>query len=249
MAGPEPGLILPDWPAPPAVRAAATTRTGGVSTGPWAGLNLGDHVGDDAAAVAANRARLTAALALPAPPSWLAQVHGRRMLELAPGQTATAPADGALARGAGVVCTVLTADCLPVLFCDRDGTRVAAVHAGWRGLAAGILAEAVQALGGPPADLLAWLGPAIGQPAYEVGDDVREAFTAPGDAAAFAPNARGRWQLDLAGLARQRLAAAGVTAVFGGHWCTHGEQRFFSHRRDGRCGRQAALIWLEPAAS
>jgi len=242
-------LIEPDWPAPARVRAMATTRAGGVSAAAYASLNLGDHVGDDPAAVAENRRRLAAALKLPAAPLWLRQVHGRRVASAGRDGAGT-EADAMVATVPGAVCAVLTADCLPVLFCDQGGTAVAAAHAGWRGLAAGVLEATVAALvaAGASADrLMAWIGPAIGAPAYEVGEEVRSAFLATdaGAAAGFLANARGRWQLDLAGLARRRLAAAGVGRVYGGQHCTYSDpQRFFSHRRDGRCGRQAALVWI-----
>ncbi len=239
-------LILPDWPAPARVRAACTLRTGGVSGGPYASLNLGDHVGDAPAAVAANRARLAAALAFPAEPLWLNQVHGCTVAESGTA-VAGCEADAAVARGPGRACAVLTADCLPVLFCDLDGSRVAAVHAGWRGLAAGVLEAAVTALQTEPGRLLAWLGPAIGPSAYEVGGEVRRAFleNTPGADAAFRPSPAGRWLADLYTLARLRLAAAGVTAVYGGHWCTFtAADRFFSYRRDGVTGRMASLVWI-----
>jgi hypothetical protein len=243
-------LIEPDWPAPRGVRAVATTRLGGVSTGPYASLNLGDHVGDDAAAVAANRARLRAALALPDEPLWLRQVHGVGVAE-ARANGRGAEADALVADAPRLVCAVLTADCLPILLCDDAGSHVAAVHAGWRGLAAGVIEATIADVSGrgvAPERLLAWMGPAIGAAAYEVGAEVREAFLAAdaGTARGFTPNARGRWQLDMALLARRRLGAAGVTRVWGGNLCTHADsRRFFSHRRDGTCGRQATLIWLE----
>lgn len=227
----------------------ATTRPGGVSTGAFASLNLGDHVGDAPAAVAANRRRLAVALGLPVEPLWLRQVHGTQVADAAvaaPG----AQADASVAAVPGMVCAVLTADCLPVLFCDEAGTRIAAAHAGWRGLAAGVLEATVAALeaSGARADhLLAWIGPAISAAAYEVGDEVRDAFLSadPQAVSGFTANARGRWQLDLPALARQRLTAVGISRVYGGDLCTHGDpQRFFSHRRDGHCGRQATLIWL-----
>ncbi len=243
-------LIRPDWPAPARVRAVATTRAGGVSAGAYASLNLGNHVADQPAHLASNRQRLLTAARLPAEPCWLEQVHGSEVLWL-PASTSPLRGDGAIVDRAGVVCGVLTADCLPVLLCDRAGTVVAAVHAGWRGLAAGIVAHAVAAFlraGVPAAELLAWLGPAIGQAAYEVGDEVRAALSGGVDEPGWQPNARGRWQCDLYALARSRLAAAGVPAVYGGGFCTHSDgARFFSYRRDGQCGRQATLIWLEPA--
>jgi YfiH family protein len=239
-------FILPDWPASARVRAVCTVRAGGVSTGPYASLNLGDHVGDVPAAVAANRGRLAAALGLPTEPLWLNQMHGCSVAE-ADSARAGCEADAAVARGPGRACAVLTADCLPVLFCDRDGSRVAAAHAGWRGLAAGVLEAAVTALQTDPDRLLAWLGPAIGPAAYEVGGEVRRALleSTPGAETAFRPSPAGRWLADLYTLARLRLAAAGVTAVYGGHWCTFTDaERFFSYRRDGVTGRMASLVWI-----
>ncbi len=245
-------LVTPDWPAPAGVRAASTTRQGGVSRAPWDSLNLALHVGDDPGAVAQNRARLAAALDLPAAPRWLEQVHGTTVCgEGAP----DGPADAAVSRRAGEICAVLTADCLPVLFCHRGGRCVAAAHAGWRGLAAGVLENTVAAMACPPGEILAWLGPAIGPAAFVVGGEVREAFlAAPGAdggavAAAFRPaepdDGGARWFADLYALARERLARAGVGAVHGGGACTwHDRTRFFSYRRDGRTGRMASLIWL-----
>jgi YfiH family protein len=188
----EPEFIVPDWPAPPGVRALQSTRTGGVSRGPYESLNLGDHVGDDPADVAANRARLAAFL--PGEPLWLKQVHGVAVADaLADGPGAEA--DAAIARQGGRVCVVMTADCLPLLLCDRAGTVVAAVHAGWRGLAAGVVEAAVAAMGRPGSELLAWLGPAIGPEAFEVGEEVRAAFLArdPGAAEAFVARGGGKW--------------------------------------------------------
>lgn len=234
--------FTPDWPAPPNVRAWVTERG---SAERYGALNLALHVGDDASAVAANRARLRAALELPSEPRWLEQVHGVRVLDLDREQGSQA--DGAVTRRAGVVCVVMTADCLPVLLCDRGGTQVGVAHAGWRGLLGGVLPAAVAAFGVEPKDLIAWLGPAIGQASYEVGAEVRDAFVAHDSAASqrFAPNARGRWQADLYGLARDSLAAAGLTAVHGGDLCTYtAAERFFSHRREAPCGRMASLIWL-----
>jgi YfiH family protein len=238
--------FAPDWPAPPGVRAWVTER--GASDSRYGDLNLATHVGDDPVRVARNRARLREALALPEEPAWLEQVHGSRVLDL--DTEPRAAADGAVTATAGIVCTVLTADCLPVLFTARAGTRVGIAHAGWRGLLAGVLPAAVRALGVPPGEVLAWLGPAIGPVAFEVGADVREPFVALDPAAArrFRPNARGRWQADLYGLARDSLAAAGVRAVFGGAFCTFSESgRFFSHRREAPCGRMATLIWRDRA--
>jgi YfiH family protein len=212
-------------------------------------LNLALHVDDDARAVEANRARLKAALELRSEPRWLEQVHGTRVLDL--DREGVAPADGAVTARPGDVCAVLTADCLPVLFCDRGGRRVGVAHAGWRGLLNGVLPTAVAAMDADPKDLVAWLGPAIGQSAYEVGAEVRDAFVAsnPTSTRRFAPNPRGRWQADLSGLARDALAAAGIRSVHGGGFCTYNEsQRFFSHRREAPCGRFATLVWLDAAS-
>ncbi|MHB9118192.1 MAG: peptidoglycan editing factor PgeF [Burkholderiales bacterium] len=237
--------IVPGWPAPARVRALVTTRRGGVSTGPYASLNLGDHVGDEAASVARNRAILRAAL--PAEPVWLKQVHSVAVAE-ADGAEGIPEADASVARRAGTVCAVLTADCLPLLLCDRQGTVVGAAHAGWRGLADGVIEAAVAAMAVPAADLLAWLGPAIGPQSFEVGDEVREVFTAhhAAAAAAFIPHGTGKWLADLYALARLRLAALGVEQVYGGGLCTYRDsERFYSYRRDGSTGRMASLVWLE----
>ena len=242
-----PQWITPDWPAPARVKAAATLRTGGVSEGTFASFNLGAHVGDDANAVAENRRLLQGALQLPAEPTWLNQVHGTTVVSAAEAAASRPTADASVAFGPGAVCVVLTADCLPVLFCDRVGTRVAAAHAGWRGLVGGVLAETIEALGVPPAELLAWLGPAIEQDAFEVGPEVLEQFVArdPNNATAFQANARGRWQADLYQLARNELARLGVSAVHGGGFkCFADSERFFSYRRDPRTGRMASLVWL-----
>jgi len=238
-------FIIPDWPAPKHVRALVTTRRGGTSGGPYASLNLGDHVGDDLAAVAANRAILRREL--PVAPVWLRQVHGTQCVEAA----ATVPgceADASVAFAPGSVCAVLTADCLPVLFCDERGTAVAAAHAGWRGLAAGVLEKSALALRRPPCEVMAWLGPAIGPATFEVGDEVRAPFVAHDAVAAraFAPHGAGKWLCDLYELARQRLAGVGVQRVSGGGFCTVTErERFYSYRRDGATGRMASLIWLD----
>lgn len=246
-------LIQPDWPAPTGVHACVTTRVGGVSEAPWDSLNLGTHVGDDPADVGENRARLLAALQRIAPaadPQWLNQVHGTTVLEADPDAAVRArvapDADAVWTDRPGVPCVVMTADCLPVFFCDRDGTRVAVAHAGWRGLCDGIL-EATSRVFPDPARVLAWLGPAIGPAAFEVGEEVRAAFVAvQADAAChFRPSPNGgRWLADLYGLARLRLAAAGIAAVTGGGLCTFTDrERFFSYRRDGRTGRLASVIW------
>jgi YfiH family protein len=237
--------IVPDWPAPAHVHALVTTRAGGVSRGPYAAMNLALHVGDDAAAVAENRRRLR--LRLPAEPRWLEQVHGKLAVDAASAQPGCR-ADASVAGAREVVCAVLTADCLPVLLCDEAGSAVAAAHAGWRGLAGGVVEAAVAAMRRPPENLLAWLGPAIGPQAFEVGDEVREAFLAgaPAAAAAFTPRAGGKWLADLYRLATLRLNALGVSRVFGGGFCTYREaERFYSFRREGRTGRMASLIWME----
>lgn len=243
--------ITPDWPAPPNVRAAATLRLGGVSTGGYASLNLGSHVGDDLAAVQENRRRVRTALGLATEPAWLSQVHGTDVVDAAIHSSAP-PADAAFARKAGPACAILTADCLPVLFCDREGTRVAAAHAGWRGLAAGVLTAAVRALEVPGERLLAWLGPAIEQEAFEVGPEVRDQFLArdPGHGAAFLANANGRWQADLYRLARRELNRLGIYDVHGGDLRVYRDAaRFFSFRRDQQTGRMASLVWLEEGAT
>ena len=239
--------ISPDWPAPANVRAAATLRTGGVSAGAFASLNLGAHVGDDAAAVAENRRRVQGALKLPSEPLWLNQVHSVNVHVHDASTNAPPSADACVALAPGLVCAVLTADCLPVLFVDRGGTRVAAAHAGWRGLAGGVLERTLAALSIEPADLLAWLGPAIEQAAFEVGAEVREQFLSrdPANEGAFVRNARDRWQADLCALARAELARLGVSDVYGGGYaCYADHERFFSYRRDGQTGRMATLIWL-----
>jgi YfiH family protein len=240
--------LVPDWPAPASVRAFVTTRAGGVSRGAYASMNLADHVGDDPRNVAENRARLRAFL--PAEPHWLRQVHGTGVYRVEGG--GPREADACVCRTPAEVCVVLTADCLPVLLCDRAGQVVAAAHAGWRGLCQGVLERTVMAMETDPAALLAWLGPAIGPQAFQVGEEVRAAFLAhdPAAAAAFVPDEaagqRGRWRADLYQLARQRLARAGVQAVYGGGHCTFSEPaHFFSYRRDGATGRMASLIWLE----
>lgn len=262
-------LLIPDWPAPRGVRALSTTRAGGVSAAPWHSFNLGDHVGDDARAVAANRAALRREL--PAEPVWLTQVHGTRCVDAAralPGSEA----DASFTRERGVVCAVLTADCLPVLFCDAAGTVVGIAHAGWRGLAAGVIEVLVAAMQVPGGELMAWLGPAIGPQAFEVGGEVRDVFVAhdarAADAFVAAPG--DKWRCDIYALARQRLDALGIRRVAGARsaipgidgprrgvpvtqsestgadFCTVADrERFFSYRRDGVTGRMASLIWLE----
>jgi YfiH family protein len=237
--------IVPIWPAPAHIRALITTRTGGTSTGSYASMNLGDGVEDNPASVHANRRLLRGFL--PAEPKWLRQMHGTHVVNA---ETLTHPveADASIAIKPGCVSVVMVADCLPILITDRTGSRVAAVHAGWRGLAAGIIENTVQALATPARNLLAYLGPAIGPSKFEVGDDVRNAFVALDPAARDAFQAHGvrKWRADLFQLARQRLANLGLTDVYGGGQCTYSDPaRFFSHRRDKVSGRMAALIWIE----
>ncbi|MGE5668695.1 MAG: peptidoglycan editing factor PgeF [Betaproteobacteria bacterium] len=246
--------IVPQWPAPPAVRAFVTTRNGGVSEGPCASLDAGGQPlrGEPAyvAAVLENRRRIEAWL--PSPPHWLDQVHGTQVVRIDDAQPAPSEgrirADAAVTRARGAVLAIRAADCLPVLLCDRRGEAVGAAHAGWRGLAAGVLENAVAAMDCPASRIVAWLGPAIGRRAFEVGDEVREAFTAvdPRAATAFAPVKSGKWLADLGALARQRLARAGVDDVHGGGMCTLSDPlRWFSYRRDRTAGRMAALIWID----
>ncbi|WP_133511997.1 peptidoglycan editing factor PgeF [Candidatus Thiosymbion oneisti] len=247
--------IEPSWPAPPRVRALCTTRGGGVSTGPFAGLNLADHVGDEPSLVVQNRALLRARLGLPTEPHWLRQVHGCRVAD-AVREPRACRADAVIAMGPREVCAVLTADCLPLLLCDAAGTRVAAVHAGWRGLAQGIIEATIARLAVPPRVILCWLGPAIGPETFEVGAEVRARFLAQGGKdtkAAFVP-APGdkwgdKWLANLYALARERLRACGVDRVWGGEFCTYSDpERFFSYRRDKITGRMASLIWIDPDA-
>ncbi len=242
----EPEWIEPDWPAPAQVRTAITTRQGGVSVGPYHSLNLADHVGDAPDAVGRNRERLREVLRLPSEPLWLEQVHGCDVAE-ADGSEASCRADAATSTRPGKICAVLTADCLPLLLCNRKGTRVAAVHAGWRGLAAGVIESTLKRFEDEPSELLVWLGPAIGPDAFEVGPEVREAFLAShtDDEACFVANHPGHWLADIYQLARNRLRRAGVGYVGGGDYCTVSEpELFFSYRRDGVTGRMASLIWL-----
>lgn len=241
--------LTPTWPVAPGVRAVCTTRVGGVSSGPFASFNLGDHVGDAPGDVAANRARLAHDLTLPGPVRWLRQVHGAEVAQ-GPQLAGNPVADASVTNRPGEVLAILTADCLPVLLADRHGRRVGAAHAGWRSLSGGVLEATVARLGTDPAELTAWLGPAISARAYEIDAQVRDAFMQDDcrAGAAFEATRPGHWRADLYLLARQRLAAIGVTEVFGGGHCTAGDsERFFSFRRDGECGRMASLIWIEPS--
>ena len=237
-----------DWPAPPGVRALTTLRRGlGGSQSPFDTFNLGSRCGDEVMVVAENRRQLEAALALPSPPRWLRQVHGMAVA-VEPGDDEP-EADAAVTATPGTVLAILTADCLPVVLAAKDGGEIAAAHAGWRGLCTGVLESTVGAMRTPPDQLVAWLGPAAGPQAYEIGTEVFEAFTARDGRArmAFVPTRPGHWRVDLYMLARQRLLDAGMTDVHGGGLCTISDpSRFFSHRRDGRSGRIATLAWITP---
>ena len=242
---PEPLATPVSWPAPAHVRAAFTGRAGGVSVNEFSSLNRADHVGDRAEAVAENRVRLRRALGLPGEPVWLRQVHGTAVTVV--GEDEPAGSDASVCFERNRVLAILTADCLPLLLTDRAGTVIGAAHAGCGGLAAGVIEAVVLRMRRDPADLLAWLGPAIGAAAFEVGGEVRQVLldADPGAEDAFQPNARGRWQAYLFRLAGRRLAARGVATICGGGLCTHADAaRFFSHRRDGRTGRMASLIWM-----
>lgn len=243
----EQSLLIPEWPAPANVRALCTTRLGGVSPAPWASLNLGSHVGDDVAAVRENRERLARYCGVAGQRfGWLDQVHGNSVVELP--VSGVPPADASFTTVPDTVCAILTADCLPVLFCDRVGTRVAAAHAGWRGLCDGVLERTAKSLG-HPSGLMAWLGPAIGPACFEVGPEVRQAFVGcdPQAATAFTPTGArpGHFMADIYMLARQRLSGIGLAEIYGGGLCTVSDPaRFFSYRRDGQTGRMASIIWL-----
>ncbi|RBW48209.1 peptidoglycan editing factor PgeF [Marinobacter sp. F3R11] len=243
-------LIHPDWPAPENIHALCTTRAGGVSQPPWASLNLGAHVGDAAEHVLENRQRLADACKLPVGAfGWLNQVHGTRVVDLSAGDFAGAPdADASFTRVAGKACAILTADCLPVILCDQDGTTVAAAHAGWRSLCNGVLENLVARMELPGDRLMAWLGPAIGPQAFEVGPEVKAAFTGqyPQAEVAFSSLGarKGHYMADIYRLARQRLGMLGVKNISGGTFCTVADsQRFYSYRRDGVTGRMVTLIW------
>jgi YfiH family protein len=246
-------FIVPDWNAPGTVRAAVTTRAGGVSKGGWAGCNIAQHVADDPDDVRRNRTQVAAQLNLPGEPRWLDQVHGTISV-CADAVAAPVPADAVWTATPGVVCAIMTADCLPVLLCDRNGTRVAAVHAGWRGLCAGVLDACLAgfvAAGIATQDVLVWLGPAIGPAAYEIDNHVRDAFLerSPELAQSFVATRPGHWSLDMYAAARHLLAATGVVSISGGELCTFTDERFFSYRREPECGRFASLIWLDGTAS
>jgi YfiH family protein len=238
-------LIYPDWPAPARVKAVSSTRLGGFSQPPWEGLNLGDHVGDDPSAVTANRQQLIQSSGMPGSPCWLQQVHGDRLVSAS---RQICEADASITGEPGKVCVVMTADCLPLLMCNLQGNQVAAVHAGWRGLAAGVIEKTLDGFDCPPRDILVWLGPAIGPSAFEVGSEVRQAFIQQDKQAAraFKPSRKDHWLADIYLLARLKLSRKGVRQVFGGNYCTYSDaQQFFSYRRDGQTGRMASLIWLQ----
>ncbi|MBI5439155.1 MAG: peptidoglycan editing factor PgeF [Nitrosomonadales bacterium] len=245
--------IIPDWPAPAHVKALQTTRQGGMSVAPYDSFNLGSHVGDNPLAVARNRMSLNALL--PSEPVWLEQVHGT-VVANADHASCLPQADACIARQRSSVCVVMTADCLPLLLCDKQGTVVGAAHAGWKGLAAGVIEATVQAMNAAPQNLIAWMGPTISRDAFEVGEEVRAAFVEndPQAASAFAPSplmgeGRGegeKWLADIYALARLRLNALGITQIYGGGYCTWRErEKFFSYRRDGVTGRMGTFIWLE----
>lgn len=241
--------IFPDWPAPCRVHAAVTTRDGpGVSQSPFGRFNLGLRSGEDESTVQSNRGALRQSLGLPAEPRWLKQVHGTVVADLGPLPSPDEPeADAAVSHLPGTVLAILTADCLPVLFCTEGGGTIGAAHAGWRGLAAGVLEETIEQMQRPAASVMAWLGPCIGAPSYEVGDEVRKAFIAHEAAAegAFTATRPGHWLCDLGLLARQRLQVAGVRSIYGADFDTRTDARFYSYRREGaRSGRFASLIWL-----
>lgn len=240
-------LIIPNWSVPSTVRAVSTTRLGGVSDIPWHALNLGSHVGDDREAVNRNRGLLTEIAQLPSEPFWLNQIHSTRVVDTAAAASYGVPdADASFTREAGKVCVVMTADCLPVLFTNRQGTQVAAAHAGWRGLCDGVLENTLNTFDCPPEEIIAWIGPAIGPRAFEVGAEVREAFVKAQHAAEQCFVAHGdKYLADLPELAKLRLQRAGVEAIHQSQRCTFSEaEHFFSYRRDGQTGRMASLIWI-----
>lgn len=235
-------VLMPDWPAPKNIHALTTLRTGGVSTGCYANLNLATHVGDDLNAVTQNRNIIRETLALPAEPVWLQQVHSNIAINAAE-VTSLPQADASYSHAANIVCTVMTADCLPLLVCSSDGKSVAAIHGGWRGLLDGIITNTINAM--HTKDVLVWLGPAIGPDCFEVGTEVREAFVEKSAhfASAFKPQGD-RWLANIYQLARVELNTLGIDKIYGGDFCTVTEhERFYSYRRDKETGRMATLIW------
>jgi YfiH family protein len=241
--------IKPDWPAPATIHAVTTTRIGGMSLPPYDTLNLADHVGDNQASVKENRRRLVRELGLPGEPRWLKQVHGTHVPAADEINPDCCEADAAFTSQQNIVCAVLTADCLPILLCNQEGTQVAAIHAGWRGLLAGVIESTIKKMGGNGDELMAWLGPAIGPDAFEVGQEVRDAFIGRRHEAAqaFTPAENDHWMANIYTLASQRLAGEGVSEIYGGNLCTYSDPlRFYSYRRDGLTGRMATLIWISP---
>lgn len=241
-----PQMIFPQWSAPANIGAASTTRLGGVSQGAWYSLNLAMHVGDRLENVTVNRQIVMNMLQLPSEPAWLRQVHGCEVAEI--NNSYQYECDASITRKPGIVCVVMTADCLPLLMTDRQGTVVAAVHAGWRGLTAGVIENTLDYMGCPTSDILVWLGPAIGSAHFEVGENVYQCAIDhdPAARAAFTEHGEKHWLCDLYHLARQRLAACGVGAVSGGGFCTYADaERFYSYRRDGITGRMASIIWIK----
>ena len=241
-------LIKPDWPAANNIHAFSTTRNSGVSEGAYTSLNLAMHVADTPSHVQANRESLKSQLELPTEPLWLNQVHGYNVVDASLEYTTAPESDASFCNKPGKVCSVMTADCLPVLICNRQGNKVAAAHAGWRGLADGVIESTIAAMEEKHSELLVWLGPAIGPQAFEVGEEVRDVFvnSLPMSADAFQQNRQGRYLADIYLLARLRLRNMGVNCVFGGDYCTYTDaQRFYSYRRDDTTGRQASLIWFD----
>lgn len=241
-------LLIPNWPVAERIKSCSTTRNGGVSPAPYSSLNLGDHVNDLAQNVRKNRALLVEQARLPSKPVWLEQVHGTEVLTLDGSQPLNLQADAVYSRTVGQVCAIMTADCLPVLFCSKAGNEVAAAHAGWRSLCYGVLENTVNCFQAVPQEIIAWLGPAIGPQKFEVGGDVRDAFIDAKPQAIMAFKTQGdKYLADIYLLARQRLESLGITAIYGGDYCTVSDKsRFFSYRRDRQTGRMASLIWLEP---
>jgi YfiH family protein len=240
-------FIKPNWPAPSHIKAYTTLRTGGVSLPPYQGFNLAEHVGDDSFHVQTNRKLLNSMLSLPNEPIWLEQTHSTQVLSAIP-ENRGKEADAAFTREAQQICIVLTADCLPLLVCDREGKSVAAIHAGWRGLAHGVIENTLAAMNLSPKNLLVWLGPAIGPTVYEVGDEVRQLFIEkdPRAEMCFMPSPHQRWLANMYDLARQRLQSYGIENIYGGDYCTYlDKDQFYSYRRDGQTGRMASLIYID----
>lgn len=241
-------FLRPDWPAPANIHACTSTRNQGFSQPPFESFNPASHVGDSSQAVQRNRQLLVQQLKLPAEPLWLDQVHGVSVVDASKDEMASYRGDACFSRETNRVCAVMTADCLPVLFCDRQGQTVAAAHAGWRGLLAGVLESTLETMACSSEDILVWLGPAIGPDNFEVGEEVYQAFVqqSAANAAAFEANRPGHYLADIYQLARLRLQNRGLTHIYGGDHCTFQEQdRFFSYRRDGQTGRMVSLIWRE----